>query len=50
MRGSVAEGDTSDRATTARAFNARLLSHPDLTGTVTPVGDGVLVAVKGAGS
>jgi predicted O-methyltransferase YrrM len=49
MGGSVAEGDTSERATTARAFNARLLSHPELTGTVTPVGDGVLVAVK-AGS
>ena len=49
MGGSVAEGDTSERAVTARAFNDRLLGHPDLTGTVTPVGDGVLVAVK-AGS
>jgi predicted O-methyltransferase YrrM len=46
MGGSVAEGDTSSRASTARAFNDRLLSHPELTGTVTPVGDGVLVAVK----
>lgn len=46
MRGSVAEGDPSARASTARAFNDRLLSHPDLLGTVTPVGDGVLVAVK----
>jgi caffeoyl-CoA O-methyltransferase len=45
MGGSVAEGDTSARASTARAFNDRLLSHPALTGTVTPVGDGVLVAV-----
>ena len=46
MGGSVAEGDTSERSTTARAFNERLLGHPDLTATVTPVGDGVLVAVK----
>ncbi len=46
MGGSVAEGDPSQRASTARAFNDRLLGHPELTGTVTPVGDGVLVAVK----
>jgi caffeoyl-CoA O-methyltransferase len=46
MRGSVAEDDPSERATTARAFNDRLLGHPEFTGTVTPVGDGVLVAVK----
>jgi predicted O-methyltransferase YrrM len=47
MGGSVADpADTSDRARTARAFNQRLLNHPELTGTVTPVGDGVLVAVK----
>lgn len=46
MRGSVAEGEESERARTARAFNQRLLSHPELTGTVTPVGDGVLVAIK----
>ena len=46
MGGSVAEGDTSERSTIARAFNERLLGHPDLTATVTPVGDGVLVAVK----
>ncbi len=45
MRGAVAEGDDSERATTARAFNERLLEHPELTATVTPVGDGVLVAV-----
>ena len=36
----------SERAETARGFNDQLLSHPELTGTVTPVGDGVLVAVK----
>ncbi len=47
MGGSVADADDlSERATTARAFNDRLLADPELTGTVTPVGDGVLVAVK----
>lgn len=47
MGGSVADpADTSARAVTARAFNERLLSDPDLTATVTPVGDGVLVAVR----
>lgn len=46
MGGSVAEGDTSERSTTARAFNQRLLGHPDLNATGTPVGDGVLLAVK----
>jgi caffeoyl-CoA O-methyltransferase len=46
MGGSVAENDDSERAATARAFNDRLLAHPELTGTVTPVGDGVLVAIK----
>jgi caffeoyl-CoA O-methyltransferase len=49
MGGSVAEDDPSERAATARAFNDHVLSHPELIGTVTPVGDGVLVAVK-AGS
>lgn len=45
--GAVAdETDHSDRATAFRAFNQKLLSHPDLIGTITPVGDGVLVAVK----
>ncbi len=46
MGGAVAEGEASERIATARAFNQRLLSHPGLTGTVTPIGDGVLVAVK----
>lgn len=46
MGGSVAEGDTSERSTTARAFNERLLGDPDLSAIVTPVGDGVLIAVK----
>lgn len=46
MRGTVAEDDQSDRSRIARAFNDRLLAEPSLTGTVTPVGDGVLVTVK----
>jgi predicted O-methyltransferase YrrM len=46
MGGFVAEGEASERIASARAFNERLLSQPGLTGTVTPVGDGVLVAVK----
>lgn len=51
MGGSVAE-DSSDGHWTeeqikgARAFNERLLHNKGLTGTVTPVGDGVLLAVK----
>jgi caffeoyl-CoA O-methyltransferase len=49
MGGSVAEGDPSPRATRARDFNQRLLTHPELTATVTPVGDGVLIAVKHPG-
>jgi caffeoyl-CoA O-methyltransferase len=46
MDGRVAEVDGSERISIARAFNERLLTHPELTGTLTPVGDGVLVAVK----
>jgi predicted O-methyltransferase YrrM len=51
MSGTVAEGRsdghwTDEQIETVRAFNERLLTHPDLAGTVTPVGDGVLVAVK----
>lgn len=30
----------------ARRFNQRLLEHEDFTGTITPVGDGVLIAVR----
>lgn len=44
--GAVAGEDTSERIEMARRFNQRLLLHPELTGTLTPVGDGVLVAVK----
>lgn len=51
MSGTVAEGRsdghwTDDQIETARAFNERLLNHQELTGTVLPVGDGVLVAVR----
>lgn len=51
MGGAVAEGRSDGRWSEqqiagARAFNERLLSHPQLTGTITPVGDGVLVAVR----
>jgi caffeoyl-CoA O-methyltransferase len=49
--GRVAEvgdhGSPSDeQASAVRDFNQRLLEHDELTATITPVGDGVLVAVK----
>jgi predicted O-methyltransferase YrrM len=52
MSGTVAEGRsdghwTDEQIATARAFNERLLAHQHLTGTLTPVGDGVLIAVRG---
>lgn len=51
MSGAVAEGRpidgwSGDRVATARAFNDHLLSHPDLLGTITPVGDGIALAVR----
>jgi caffeoyl-CoA O-methyltransferase len=51
MSGTVAEGRSDghwseDQIAGARAFNERLLAHEQLVGTLTPVGDGVLVAVK----
>jgi predicted O-methyltransferase YrrM len=51
MGGTVAEGRsdeewTSEQIKSARAFNERLLHTEGLTGTVTPIGDGVLIAVK----
>lgn len=51
MSGAVAEGRpvdgwSADRVATARAFNERLLAHPDLVGTITPVGDGIALAVR----
>jgi caffeoyl-CoA O-methyltransferase len=46
MSGTVAAEDGSERTSAARAFNQRLLTHPELVCTLTPVGDGVLIAVK----
>lgn len=51
MSGTVAENRsdghwTEEQIATAREFNRRLLGDPQLQGTLTPVGDGVLVAVK----
>jgi len=51
MSGTVAENRsdgnwTEEQIANARAFNARLRGHPDLIGTLTPVGDGLLIAVR----
>jgi len=51
MSGAVAAGHgdghwSDEQVATARAFNDRVLSLEQFAGTVTPVGDGVLVAVK----
>ena len=51
MSGTVAENHTDGKwsdelIAKMRAFNRRLVTHEQLTGTVTTVGDGVLVAVK----
>jgi caffeoyl-CoA O-methyltransferase len=51
MSGAVAEGRsdghwTDEQIARAREFNSRLLESEGLVGTVTPVGDGVLVAVR----
>ncbi len=50
MSGTVAEGCgdghwSDEQVATARAFNERLLGDKRLDGALTPVGDGVLVAV-----
>jgi caffeoyl-CoA O-methyltransferase len=45
MSGTVAVENGSERTSVARAFNERLLTHPELVSTLTPVGDGVLIAV-----
>lgn len=51
MSGAVA-GDpepgrwSEDHVATAREFNDRVIAHPDLEATLTPVGDGVLIAVR----
>lgn len=54
MSGSVAEGRSDgnwsdQQIATAREFNERLLAHEQLVGTVTPIGDGLLVAVRQEG-
>lgn len=42
------DGDLSDeQVMMARAFNQRLIENEQLSSTITPVGDGVLIAVKG---
>ncbi|HEY2438008.1 MAG TPA: O-methyltransferase [Solirubrobacteraceae bacterium] len=51
MSGTVAEGRgdghwSDEQIARARDFNRRLLDHRELVGTLTPVGDGVLVAVR----
>ncbi len=51
MSGTVAEGRgdghwSDEQIATAREFNERLLEHDELAATITPVGDGVLVAVR----
>ena len=48
-RVAVGRGDESvsdEQIAYARQFNQRLLTHPELVGTITPVGDGLLLAVK----
>jgi caffeoyl-CoA O-methyltransferase len=51
MSGTVAEGRsdghwTDEQIAQMRTFTQRVLSEPELAGTVLPVGDGVLVAVR----
>jgi caffeoyl-CoA O-methyltransferase len=51
MSGTVAENSsdghwTDEQIATARAFNERLLRHPQLDTTITPVGDGIALAVR----
>lgn len=51
MSGTVAENRSDghwseQQIVTARAFNERLLAHPDLVATITPVGDGIALAAK----
>jgi caffeoyl-CoA O-methyltransferase len=44
------QGSSDEQAAVMREFNQRLLEHAELTATITPVGDGVLVAVKDSAS
>jgi caffeoyl-CoA O-methyltransferase len=51
MSGTVAENRsdghwTDEQIATARSFNERLLVHPELVATITPVGDGIALAAR----
>ncbi len=51
MSGTVAENRSdghwsAEQIATARAFNERLLAHPQLVATITPVGDGIALAAR----
>ncbi|HEV7772908.1 MAG TPA: O-methyltransferase [Conexibacter sp.] len=51
MSGTVAENRsdghwTDEQIARARAFNERLLDHPQLVATITPVGDGIALAAR----
>ncbi len=48
QQGAVADGDgdVGEQAEAMRALNRRLMSHAELAATVTPVGDGVLLAAR----
>jgi caffeoyl-CoA O-methyltransferase len=51
MSGAVAENESDghwseEQIATARAFNERLLNHPELVATITPVGDGIALAAR----
>ena len=49
--GTVADGHgnrywSDEQVQRLRAFNQRLITDERLTGTITPVGDGVLIAIR----
>ena len=51
MSGTVAENRSDghwseEQIATARSFNERLLGHPELVATITPVGDGIALAAR----
>jgi caffeoyl-CoA O-methyltransferase len=51
MSGTVAENRSDghwseEQIATARGFNERLLAHPELVATITPVGDGIALAAR----
>ena len=46
QQGAVADAGGGEQVAAMRSFNERLMSDPTFTATVTPVGDGVLVAVR----